>query len=205
MKTLKKVFVSLMAVVVLATSVSGAAFAADSPTMKNFSKTTVTVSGTSVKYTGSYRKPIIVVTDGNVLLREGVDYNTNVGNGFKHSGTYTIKITGKGHYTGTKTVKFTIKGKDVKVTAKAKTSSVKAKDLKKKSKKIKITVTKAKSFKGAVTYKVVKGSSKYITVSKKGYVTLKKGAKKGTYKVRVYVAGYKGYNPQTKTVTIKVK
>ena len=208
MKSLKKVFVALMAVAVLATSVSGAALAAESPAKKDISKAAVTDTNTTVKYNGKYQKPVIVIKDGNVTLKEGLDYT--VAGTYKHSGTYTVVIKGAGFYAGTDTsVKFTIKGTATKsqnkITAKAAKTSVKVKDLKKKSKKIKITVKKAKSFKGKVSYKVVKGSSKYISVSKKGYVTLKKGAKKGTYKVKVTVSGYGKYNPMSKTITIKVK
>ena len=209
MKSLKKVFVALMAVAVLATSVSGAALAAESPAKKDISKAAVTATNTTVKYNGKYQKPVIVIKDGNVELKEGIDYTVE-GASYKHSGTYTVKIKGIGFYAGTETsVKFIIKGTATKsqnkITAKAAKTSVKVKDLKKKSKKIKITVKKAKSFKGKVSYKVVKGSSKYISVSKKGYVTLKKGAKKGTYKVKVTVSGYGKYNPMSKTITIKVK
>lgn len=216
MKALKKMLVSLMAVAVLAMGVSEAAFAAApaAPSVKKtaMSSTKVTVENSTVKYNGKNQTAKVVVTDskGNVL-KEGVDYEIS-GTTFKHSGVYTITVTGKGYYDGTATAEFTIKGtakkSQNKVTAKAKKTSVKAKSLKKKSQKIKISVKKAKAFKGKVEYKVVKypkNAKKYISVSKKGVVTLKKGAKKGTYKVKVSVAGYKKYNPMTKTVTIKVK
>ena len=39
--------------------------------------------------------------------------------------------------------------------------------------------------KGTLTYAVTKGSSKYISVSKNGIVTLRKGCKKGFYKIRI--------------------
>lgn len=217
MKALKKAVVVLMAAAVLATGVSEAAIvseaaAVSSPGITSISTAKVSLKYSTVKYTGKTRTAVITVKDakGNIL-KEGTDYTVSK-KSFKNSGTYTITITGIGHYTGTTTTKFTIKGTATKaqnkITAKAKTSSVKAKNLKKKSKKIKITVKKNKGFKGAVTYKVTKypkNAKKYISVSKKGVVTLKKGAKKGTYKVKVSVAGYKKYNPKTKTVTIKVK
>ena len=66
-----------------------------------------------------------------------------------------------------------------------------------------MTVTKAK---GTVTYKKVKGSKK-IAIAKDGKVTVKKGIKKGTYKVKVKViaAGNANYKKRTRTVTFKVK
>ena len=132
---------------------------------------------------------------------------------YKHSGTYKVTIKGIGRYEGTTQASFTIKGtatkKQNKITAKAKTTSFKASSLKKKKATTKIKVTKASSGnKGKVTYKVTsapQNAAKYISVNSKGKVTLKKGAKKGTYKVKVSVAGYKKYAPRTKTVKLVVK
>ena len=45
----------------------------------------------------------------------------------------------------------------------------------------------------------------YISVNSKGKVTLKKGAKKGTYKVTVKYYGNRNYKAGTKTISIKVK
>ena len=50
-----------------------------------------------------------------------------------------------------------------------------------------------------------KGNKKYIKVSKTGKVTIKKGAAKGTYKVKVTVAAKGGYSKTTKTIKIVVK
>ena len=67
---------------------------------------------------------------------------------------------------------------------------------------IKITTKKAQ---GTVTYAVKSAASKKaITVSKKGVVTIAKGAKTGKYVVSVTAAGNKNYKAKTKTVTIKV-
>ncbi len=62
-----------------------------------------------------------------------------------------------------------------------------------------------KSGGGKVTYKVTKGKKKYIKVSKKGKVTLKKGTKKGTYKIKITVAKKGKYKKTTKTIKIVVK
>lgn len=58
---------------------------------------------------------------------------------------------------------------------------------------------------GKVTYKVTKGKKKYITVSKKGIVTVKKGTKKGTYVVRLTVAAKGEYKKTVKFVKVVVK
>ena len=97
----------------------------------------------------------------------------------------------------------TVKGRTIKV--KGKKSGTKK--VLKKTKKIK----KTKAFKisnavGDVTFKKLSGNKK-IKVSKAGKVTLKKGLKKGTYKVKVRVtaSGNGDYMSAAKDVTFKVK
>ncbi|MBR0397322.1 MAG: hypothetical protein IJI10_03540 [Eubacterium sp.] len=86
------------------------------------------------------------------------------------------------------------------------TKKLKASKLKKKKQTFKL---KAKiNGKGKVTFKKVSGNKK-ITISKAGRVTVKKGLKKGTYKVKVKVSiaatgNYKAASA-TKTIKIKVK
>ncbi len=91
------------------------------------------------------------------------------------------------------------------ITVKAKTKSVKYNKTKKSSVKIKnaITVTNAK---GSVSYKKLSGSKK-LSISKNGTITVKKGTKKGTYKIKVKVTakGNSSYKAKSKTVTVKVK
>ncbi len=99
------------------------------------------------------------------------------------------------------------------IKAKGKTVKVKAAKLKKGKVKIArkkaITVSKAR---GTVTYTKLsvnkKKFAKKFTVNKKtGKITIKKGLKKGTYKVRIKVkaAGKGVYLPAVRTVTVTVK
>ena len=86
----------------------------------------------------------------------------------------------------------------------AKGRTVKAKN----NKKTVIKTAKAftvKNAKGAVTFKKSKGNKK-ITVAKNGKITVKKGLKKGTYKIKVTVsaAGNNTYKKATKTVSVKI-
>ncbi len=88
--------------------------------------------------------------------------------------------------------------------ATAKISTYKAAKCKKKNIKINL---KAKA-QGKLTYKVSKYPAKckkYISVSKKGVVTLKKGIKKGIYKITITAAATDGYDAAAKVITIKVK
>ncbi|MBQ1407466.1 MAG: leucine-rich repeat domain-containing protein [Eubacterium sp.] len=113
-------------------------------------------------------------------------------------------------YYGTLTLKFTKFANPM--TVKSKTATVKYSKLRKKSQ----TIKKSKAYtirnaKGKVTYKLSSVSKskfkKYFKVSSSGKITVKKGLKKGTYKVKVKVtaAGDSSYNPLTKKVTVKVK
>ncbi len=88
----------------------------------------------------------------------------------------------------------------------AKIKAIKASILKKKTVKVKL---KAKTDgKGKLTYKVIKypkKMKKYIKVSKKGIITIRKNAKKGTYKIKITAAAKGDYRKTTKTVKIRVK
>ena len=56
--------------------------------------------------------------------------------------------------------------------------------------------------KTSLSYK--SSNTKYVTVSKKGTVTVKKGTPKGTYKVTVTAAKSANYKAATKVIKIKV-
>lgn len=209
MRLLKKAACMLLAASVMVSSFSASAFAATTaaPSVTKADISTATIVAADATYTGAKQDAKITVTaaDGKTVLVEGTDYVV-VNKSYKNSGVHTITIIGCGRYEGKTTTAFTIVGKKkqaVKVTLKNNAKKTyKASTLKKKSKKVTLKVTKNK---GTVTYKVTKGSKKYITVSKKGVVTLKKGIKKGTYKVTVYVGGKGTYNPVKKVITFKVK
>lgn len=95
-----------------------------------------------------------------------------------------------------KLVKAEAKKQTIKVTPATKT--VKASVVKKSAQSYSLKVSGVKT---AVAYK---SSSKNVTVSAKGRVTVKKGAKKGTYKVTVKAAASTKYAAATKTVKVKV-
>ena len=92
------------------------------------------------------------------------------------------------------------KGSGNSVKAKVSSKSYSYKKLKKRSYSFYIGATAAKS--GSV--KSYKSSSKYVTVSKSGKVTVKKRAKKGTYKVAVTVT-HKNYKTVVKYITVRVR
>ena len=100
----------------------------------------------------------------------------------------------------------TIKTKNT-ITKTVNKKTIKLKKLKKKAQSFKIS-GKAKE-KAKLTYKlskVPKKAKKYIKVSKAGKVTVKKGLKKGTYKIKVKItaAETKSYKKTTVMKTIKI-
>ena len=102
--------------------------------------------------------------------------------------------------------------KDNTITAKGKTVSLKVKNLKKKNQAIAITKAATVSgAQGAVTYSKIKADKNNgkFAVASNGKITVKKGLKKGTYKLQVKAsaAGDETHNPgsATFTTTIKVK
>ena len=94
------------------------------------------------------------------------------------------------------------------ITVKSKNTSVKASKLTKKKQTIKTSdAFTIKNAQGTVTFKKKSGSSAKLSInSSTGLITVKKGTKKGTYKIVVAVtaAGNKQYKSGTKTVTVKV-
>lgn len=95
------------------------------------------------------------------------------------------------------TQNMTVETKDVKVKAKKKT---------KKNKTV-APIVKVSGNKGKLSYKKVSGNSKFTVNAKTGKVTVKKGTKKGNYKVKIKVsaAATKAYKATSMTVTVKIK
>lgn len=103
-----------------------------------------------------------------------------------------------------------VKKKTNTMTVKAKTVKVKYAKVKKKAQKIKKTKAfTIRNAKGTLSFtRVAKGSSAKLKINKKtGLITVKKGTKKGLYKIKVKVkaAGNGTYKAKTKTVIVKVR
>ena len=177
----------------------------------NLTKTTYT-------YNGKANKPTAVVKYGEVTLKEGTDYTITYKNNV-YAGTAYAYINGKGNYTDSWEIGFTITKAANPLTIKPKTATVKYSKLKKKTQTLVVTkvIKFTKQLKDKKTYTLVsvkKGSKsfkKYFKISKTtGKVTIKKNKKmkKGTYKVRVKIQalGNSNYNASAvKAVTFKVR
>jgi hypothetical protein len=184
---------------------------------ENIKKAKITLSKTAFTYNGKVRKPTIKkVVLGGKTLKSGTDYTVKILNSKgktiaspKTAGTYTVKITGKRYYTGTAKASYKINKAANKLKIKGKTAKVAYKKLKKKTQTLKAArvIAFINKGQGKKTYTKKSGRRK-ITVNKKtGKVTVKKGLKKGAYKVKVKVraAGNANYKALTRTVTFKVK
>lgn len=160
-------------------------------------------------YTGKAIKPVPTVKVAGKMLKNGRDFTLKY-YWNKNVGTAMVDVVGKGNYAGSKSVSFTIaKRAKQSMTVKANAKTAKAKTLKKKAVALSKPVT-VKKAKGTVSYKNVstqKAAKKFTVNAKNGKITLAKGTKKGTYKVKIKVtaAGNKSYKPLSKTVTVKVR
>ncbi|MBR3149786.1 MAG: cadherin repeat domain-containing protein [Eubacterium sp.] len=156
-------------------------------------------------YDGLYKEIASLDIKGNTTSNNIVKYLS--------AGTYYVKVVSANSYNLKSSSKYTLTVNELIVknnplTAKGKTVKLKYSKLKKNkqtiARKKAIAVSNAK---GTVTYKKVKGNKK-ITINKtSGKITVKKGLKKGTYKVKVKVkaAGNTYYKAGSKTVTVTIK
>ena len=164
------------------------------------------ISGITDKtYNGKPQTQTVVVILGDKILKEGEDYDLAYRNN-TDAGEAAVVIIGSGDYEGAVTKSFTIKKALNPLTVKVGKPVVKYSSLKKKNQTITVkkafTVSKAQ---GKVTYKKSSGNKK-IVISSAGKITVKKGLKKGKYKVKVIVkaAGNSNYKAGSKTVTLTI-
>jgi len=142
-----------------------------------------------INYNGSYtytRKkiaPNIIVLNGNQALKKGSDYSVSY-SGNKNAGTAKIILRGMGDYSGTKTVTFKIKARNIK---------------KLKLKKLKAQKYTGKKIKPSVTLKY----GTYTLKKKKEFtVTYKKNVKRGT--ATIYLKGKGNYTGRRK-ISFKIR
>ena len=179
------------------------------PTAVDITNAEVILSKSAFTYNAKVQKPAIVSIGGRNLI-EGVDYTVQFSAASpKKVGTYTMTIVATGNYTGTTKATYKINKAANPLKIKAKTAKVKFSKLKNKAQRLAVTkvIKFTKKGQGTLTY-AKKSGNKKITINKKtGKVTIKKGLKKGTYKVKVKVKakGNANYKASAyKTVTFKI-
>lgn len=157
---------------------------------------------TDQTYTGKKITQSIKVTNGKRTATVKTSYKNNI-----NVGKATITITGTGFFTGRIVRTFKIKKATQKMTVISIAKTVKYSAVKKKAQPLKKPIFVLKSI-GKLTYtRVKKGSSKYLTVSKNGKISLKKKTPKGKYKLKLKITakGDKNYKSCSKTVTVNVQ
>ena len=176
----------------------------------------VFLSEDSFTYNGKVQKPRIWSIK-HYQLKAGTDYKATYSPATsRDAGKYTITVKGIGYFYGTTKATYIIKKAANPMKVKAKTVKVKYKTLRKKNLAVKRSkAVKVSRPKGKVVYKIVsakKGSKRFrkkIRINAKtGKITLKKGLKKGTYKVKIKIKakGNKNFKASAwKSVTVKVK
>ena len=172
----------------------------------------VVLSKTAFTYNGKIQKPT-VMTIKDLTLKEGTDYTvTWSDDSSKNVGTYTVTIKGIGNYIDTTKATYQINKAANTLKIKAKTAIVKHSKVKKKTQTLGVTkvIKFTKKGQGTKTYIKKSGTEKIIIAKKTGKVKVKKGLKKGTYKVKVKVkakgnANYKASTWKIVTFTIKIK
>ncbi|MBQ8134655.1 MAG: type I pullulanase [Clostridia bacterium] len=173
-------------------------------TAKSLAKFTTKLSTTSYVYNGKAKTPSVTVKDGTKTLKKGTDYTVTYTNN-KKPGKATVKITGKGNYSGTITKTFTIKPK--KATLKTATSP--------KTKKLKVTWTKDTTVTGyqiqystSSTFKSG-NKTKLITKNSTTSATLSGLTKGKTYYVRIReyktINGTKSFGAYSAKKKVKIK
>ncbi len=174
-----------------------------------YSPTTFTFK--KVTYTGKALKPKLTIKDSKGKVVAKANYTIKYSNNKNAGKAAVATITFKGkNYAGTVTKNFTIQKKAN--TLKVKAKSAKVKGTKKSSKTLKVgkVIKVVKKGQGKMSYVKASGN-KLITINKKtGNVTVKKGLKKGTYKVKVKVkaagnTNFKASKQYKLTIKIKVK
>ena len=199
------------------TELTGDGFIVTMTATNNLNVANINLSETAFTYNGKAQRPQIRAINGLTLI-EGTDYTAEWSDpDSTNAGTYTVRVIGKGSYKGTAEATYTIDKAANPLKVKGKKVKVKAKKLKKKTQTLK--VSKAIKFKkkgqGKLSYKLVsvkKGKKNFknkIRINKKtGKIKVKKGLKKGTYKVivKVKAKGTANYKASAwKKVTFKVK
>ena len=170
----------------------------------------VTLATTSYTWNGKAKKPAVTVKAGSTVLSAGTDYTVTWPSGRKNVGTYTVKVTLKGNYSGTGSAAFKINPKGTslsKVTAGSKKLTAK---WDKQATKMSSSVVSGYQLQYSTSSTFASGNktvsvSKYSSTSKT--VSNLKASKKYYVRVRTFktVGGVKYYSPWSakKAVTTK--
>ena len=186
------------------------------PDPSDWKKTTpkVELSNTSFVYNGKEQKPEVTVKDGERTLDSSF-YDISYSGDSTNVGKHTVTVKLKNGYIGEGSAEYEITKTNNTASIRAKKVKIKKSKIKKKKQTISLKKWAVMSnVKGVISFKLntakkgKKSFRKKIKLNTKtGKITLKKGMKKGTYKlkIKVKVTGDNNYNPIEKTVIVNVK
>ena len=161
------------------------------------------LSKTRFEYTGKKIKPSVKVKS----LSKG-DFTVKYKNNVK-IGKATVTVTGVGEYKGKIVKHFRITKRTNRFRLRKKTKTFRAAALRKRAKSLRIkAVMPAKGAKGKVTYKVkLSAKAKKAVSFKAGKIKVKKGAKKGVYRLKVTAkaAGTRIYKRGSRTAILTIR
>lgn len=164
----------------------------------------ISLSATAYAYDGKVKKPAVTVQDDKGTKIATSNYDVSYGSGRKNIGTYTVKVTFKGDYSGTVTKSFKINPKGTTIsgiTAKSKGFKVKWKKNRTQTTGYQIQYSTSGKFKGAKTVTVSKNKTTNKTISKL------KAKKKYFVRIRTYkkTAAAKYYSSWSKVKKVTTK
>ena len=177
------------------------------------------LSASSYTYDGKAKMPSVTVTDSTGKTITSANYTVSY-SGNTNAGTGHVIVTFMGDsYTGRKDVYFNINKATNSLKVKGKTTSIKYSKLKNGKQTLSrakvISITKKGQGKLSYTISSAKKNNtsfkKYFSINKSsGKLTVKKGLKRGTYKVKIKVkakgnSNYKASKAKAVTFTLKVK
>ncbi|MDO4308709.1 MAG: leucine-rich repeat protein [Eubacteriales bacterium] len=152
------------------------------------SKCKITLSAATYTYNGSAKEPSVTVKDGTATLVNGTDYTLVYSNN-TNAGTASVKITGKGNYTGTATKTFTIAK-----AAQTLTTSITATSFT-------VGGSAVVTAKGIGTISYTSSDPAVVSIDKSGNV---KGLKAGKATLKVTAAGDSNRKAASKSVNVTV-
>ena len=169
----------------------------------------IKLSKTAYTYNGKVQKPSVTVKDSKgKTLKRGTDYTVSYSSGSKNVGRYTVKVTLKGNYSGTKSLTYNInpKGTSIsKITAAKKGFKVTWKKQATQTTGYQVQYSTSSKFKSAKTVtisknKTISKSVSKLSAKKKYYVRVR------TYKtVKVNGKNVKLYSGWSKAKSVTTK
>ena len=177
-------------------------------TVAYYKASNIKLSKTAYTYNGKVQKPSVTVKDSKGKALKSTDYKIDYPKGMKNVGKYTVKVTLKGNYSGSKSMTYNInpKGTSVsKVTAPRKALRLFGKSRRPKPPATRCSIVPASKFKSAKTVTISKNKTTSKSVSKlsakkKYYVRVR------TYKtVKVNGKNVKLYSGWSKAKSVTTK